>query len=274
VTANDLWCIDFKGWFRTGDGARCDPLTLTDAFSRYLLCAQVMARPDYPNCRSELERAFRDYGLPAMRSDNGAPFASVGAGGLSRLSVWWVKLGITPARIEPGQPQQNGRHERMHRTLKAECASPPAASATAQQRRFDQFRAEFNHQRPHQALGQTAPAQHYARSARAYPARLEDPHYPADFELRRVRSNGEIKWQGALVFIGEALIGEVIGLFETDDGDAEVYFGPVPLGIIDGLTLKLVRRHRDHGSTVGRGGQPPSLSSPELCNKVLPMLPL
>jgi transposase InsO family protein len=149
VTANDLWCIDFKGWFRTGDGARCDPLTLTDAFSRYLLCAQVMARPDYPNCRSELERAFRDYGLPrAMRSDNGAPFASVGAGGLSRLSVWWVKLGITPARIEPGQPQQNGRHERMHRTLKAECASPPAASATAQQRRFDQFRAEFNHQRP------------------------------------------------------------------------------------------------------------------------------
>jgi putative transposase len=275
VTANDLWCIDFKGWFRTGDGARCDPLTLTDAFSRYLLCAQVMARPDYPNCRSELERAFRDYGLPrAMRSDNGAPFASVGAGGLSRLSVWWVKLGITPARIEPGQPQQNGRHERMHRTLKAECASPPAASATAQQRRFDQFRAEFNHQRPHQALGQTAPAQHYARSARAYPARLEDPHYPADFELRRVRSNGEIKWQGALVFIGEALIGEVIGLFETDDGDAEVYFGPVPLGIIDGLTLKLVRRHRDHGSTVGRGGQPPSLSSPELCNKVLPMLPV
>src|SRR6266404_137166 len=170
VTANDLWGIDFKGWFRSGDGARCDPLTVTDAFSRYLLCAQLLARPDYLNCRNALERAFKDYGLPrAIRSDNGAPFASVGVGGLSRLSVWWVKLGIMPERIEPGQPQQNGRHERMHRTLKAECASPPAATAAAQQRRFDAFRAEFNQQRPHEALGQTAPAEHYTRSARAYP---------------------------------------------------------------------------------------------------------
>jgi transposase InsO family protein len=264
VTANDLWCIDFKGWFRTGDGARCDPLTLTDAFSRYLLGAQLMARPDYANCRSEMERAFKDYGLPrAIRSDNGAPFASVGAGGLSRLSVWWIKLGIMPERIEPGQPQQNGRHERMHRTLKAECANPPAATAAAQQRRFDQFRAEFNHQRPHQALGQTPPAQHYAPSARAYPARLEDPHYPADFELRRVRSNGEIRWQGELVFIGEALRGEVIGLMETDHGDGEVYFGPVPLGIIDAVTLKLIRHHRDHAHAHSPRSQ-----------KVLPMLPV
>src|SRR5713226_7825595 len=261
VTANDLWCIDFKGWFRTGDGARCDPLTLTDAYSRYLLGAQLLARPDYANCRSELERAFKEYGLPrAIRSDNGAPFASVGVGGLSRLSVWWVKLGIAPERIRPGQPQQNGRHERMHRTLKAECASPPAASAAAQQRRFDQFRAEFNHQRPHEALGQTAPAEHYAPSARAYPNRLEDPHYPVDFELRRVRSNGEIRWQGELVFIGEALRDEVIGLVETEDGDGEVYFGPLPLGIIDGVTLKLIRRHPDPGSKVERGGQPPSPS--------------
>src|SRR5712692_9223500 len=167
VTANDLWGIDFKGWFRTGDGARCDPLTITDAFSRYLLCAQLMARPDYANCRSAMERAFREYGLPrAIRSDNGAPFASVGVGGLSRLSVWWIKLGIMPERIEPGQPLQNGRHERMHRTLKAECANPPAATAAAQQRRFDQFRAELNQQRPHEALGQPPPAQHYAPSAR------------------------------------------------------------------------------------------------------------
>jgi len=275
VKANEVWGIDFKGWFRTGDGARCDPLTVTDAFSRYLLCAQLLARPDYANCRSAMERAFRDYGLPgAIRSDNGAPFASVGVGGLSRLSVWWVKLGIIPERIEPGQPQQNGRHERMHRTLKAECANPPAATAAAQQRRLDRFRAEFNQQRPHEALGQTAPAQHYAPSPRVYPAKLEDPHYPADFALRRVRSNGEIRWQGELVFIGEALRGEVIGLVETDHGDGEVYFGPVPLGIIDGVSLELIRRHRDQGITVGRGGQPPSRSSPSKCEKVLPMLPV
>jgi transposase InsO family protein len=259
VTANELWCIDFKGWFRTSDGVRCDPLTVTDAFSRYLLCLKLVARPDHANCRSELERIFREYGLPsAIRSDNGAPFASVGAGGLSRLSVWWVRLGIVPERIDPGHPQQNGRHERMHRTLKAECASPPAATTAAQQRRCDQFRAEFNQQRPHEALGQTPPAQHYKRSARDYPSRLEDPHYPADFELRRVRSNGEIRWQGELVFIGEALIGELIGLIETEDGNAEVFFGPVPLGIIDQVTLKLMRQR----SSVGREGQPPSRSSP------------
>jgi putative transposase len=275
ATANDLWCIDFKGWFRTAEGVRCDPLTVTDAFSRYLLCLKSVARPDHANCRGELERVFREYGLPhAIRSDNGAPFASVGAGGLSRLSVWWVKLGIAPERIEPGQPQQNGRHERMHRTLKAECASPPAATAAAQQRRFDAFRAEFNHQRPHEALGQTTPARHYTPSARAYPNRLEDPHYPTDFELRRVRSNGEIRWQGELVFIGEALIGEVIGLMETEDGDAEVYFGPVSLGIIDGVSLKLIRRHPGQGSTAGRGGQPAALSSPSKSEKVLPMLPV
>jgi putative transposase len=192
-----------------------------------------------------------------MRSDNGPPFASVGAGGLSRLSVWWVKLGIVPERIEPGRPEQNGRHERMHRTLKAECSSPPASSAAAQQRRFDWFRQEFNQQRPHEALGQTPPAQHYAPSARRYPARLEDPCYPAEFQLRRVRSNGEIRWQGELIFIGQALTGEVIGLIETDDGDAEAYFGPVPLGLIDGVTLKLIRHHPDQLSTVHRGGQPP-----------------
>lgn len=275
VTANDLWCIDFKGWFRTADGARCDPLTVTDAYSRYLLCLKPVARPDHANCRSELERVFREYGLPyALRSDNGAPFASVGAGGLSRLSVWWVKLGIMPERIEPGQPQQNGRHERMHRTLKAECASPAAATMLAQQRRFDQFRAEFNQQRPHEALGQTPPAKHYTPSARDYPGRLEDPPYAADFELRRVRSNGEIKWQGELVFIGAALTGEVIGLIETEDGDAEVFFGPVPLGIIDGVSLKLMRRDPGQRSTVGRGGQPPSRSSPAKSEKVLPMLPV
>ena len=240
--ANEVWCIDFKGWFRTQDGARCDPLTLSDAFSRYLLCSQLVSPPATAACRTELERVFRAYGLPrVIRSDNGAPFASLGAGGLSRLAVWWVKLGITPERIEPGQPQQNGRHERMHATLKAETANPPAANRAAQQRRFDRFRQEFNAERPHEALGQTPPAQHYAPSARSYPARLEDPAYPAAYQLRRVRSKGEIKWQGELSYISEALCGEVIGLLENDQGDTQVYFGPVALGIIDGLTLKLQR---------------------------------
>lgn len=268
ASANDLWCIDFKGWFLTADRTRCDPLTVSDAFSRYLLCAQVLARPDYAGCRAQLERVFCEYGLPRMmRSDNGAPFASLGAGGLSRLGVWWVKLGITPERIEPGKPEQNGRHERMHKTLKAETASPPAANLAQQQQRFDRFRHEFNHERPHEALGQTAPDQHYSPSPRRYPARLEDPVYPSDYQVRRVRSNGEIKWAGERIFLSMPLIGEVVGLKQTEHGDAELYFGPVPLAIIDGVTLKLKR-----SSPKRQGGQPSSPSSP-LCQKVLPMLP-
>jgi len=273
VGANDVWGIDFKGWFRTGDGARCDPLTATDAFSRYLLCCSATP-PDHDGCRIQFERLFREYGLPrVIRSDNGAPFASLGAGGLSRLSVWWVKLGITPERITPGKPQQNGRHERMHKTLKAETANPPATSLAAQQRRFDRFRAEFNHQRPHEALGQTLPAAHYTPSPRCYPARLEDPAYPAEFELRRVRSNGELKWQGEMVFIGQALTSQVVGLSETHDGDAEVYFGPIRLGIIDGVALKL-NPSRGGVSWQRRGGQPSSRSTPSKCDKVLPILPV
>ena len=199
---------------------------------------------------------FRAYGLPrAIRSDNGPPFAALGVGGLSRLAVWWVKLGITPERIEPGKPEQNGRHERMHRTLKAECAAPPAASLAQQQRCFDHFRREFNHERPHEALGQTPPARHYTPSPRPYPARLEDPHYPPGYALRRVRHNGEIKWQGELIFIGQALSGEVIGLHETHDGDAVLYFGPLALGIIDALTLKLLRPNTVRRS--GEAGSPP-----------------
>src|SRR5215472_7559146 len=239
---NDLWCIDFKGWFRTGDGTRCDPLTLSDAHSRYLLCAHALAHPDYNGCRTQLERVFREYGLPrAIRSDNGAPFATLGVGGLSRLGVWWVKLGIRPERIAPGKPEQNGRHERMHRTLKAETARPPASTLALQQQRFDHFRREFNHQRPHEALGQTTPQQHYADSPRAYPARLEDPSYPDDYQLRRVRSNGEIKWRGGKLFLSMPLIGEVVGAQEDQDGNHQLYFGPIALAVIDRNTLKLKR---------------------------------
>jgi putative transposase len=263
LAPNAVWCIDFKGWWRSGDGERCDPLTLTDAYSRFLLCAQLLDRCDYECSRSALERVFREYGLPAViRSDNGPPFASVGAGGLSHLAVWWVKLGILPERIAPAQPQQNGRHERMHRTLKAECAIPPASNRAAQQVRLDAFRTEFNHQRPHEALGQTPPAQHYQPSLRSYPARLADPVYPDDYESRRVRHNGELRWQGELVFLSEALCGEVVGLIENEDGDQEVYFGPLHLGTIDVVELTL--RRSMPTSTVRRGGKPSSRSSQKL----------
>jgi len=260
MAPNEVWCVDFKGWFRTGDGAPCYPLTVSDAYSRYLLYCRAVA-PDYEGCRPAFERLFREYCLPlVLLSDNGPPFASLAAGGLSRLSVWWIKLGITPVRIVPGKPQQNGRHERMHKTLKAETAQPPATSLAAQQRRFDRFRAEFNHERPHEALAQVVPAAVYTPAPRPYPARLEDPHYPDDFARRRVRSNGEIKWQGELIFIARPLVGEVIGLQEDGDGNAQLYFGPVQLGMIDGLTLKFEPCGRP---SMGAAVQPPGASCPQ-----------
>lgn len=247
---NAVWCADFKGWFRTQDGQRCDPLTVSDAYSRMLLCCRGMDRPDYAHVRPAFEAVFREYGLPdAIRTDNGPPFASVAAGGLSRLAVWWVKLGIQPERIEPGHPEQNGRHERMHLTLKQECCRPPAATPGAQQMRFDAFGHSFNFERPHQALGLKPPAAFYKHSFRPYPTRLEDPLYPADALVRRVRSNGEIRWQGNLVFLSEALIGEVVGVVETPVG-YEVHFGPITLGRLDHSGERIIRHGR--GSANGR----------------------
>ena len=224
---------DFKGWFRTGDGRRCDPFTLSDAHSRYLLRCQAVAHPDDEHVRPIFEAAFGEHGLPlAIRSDNGPPFASPGAGGLSRLAVWWLKLGIRPERIVAGKPQQNGRHERVHRTLKQETATPPADGVPAQQQRFDAFRALYNHERPHEALGQQTPASAYRSSPRPYPERLEDPSYDGDVAVRRVRSNGQIKWAGERIFVGEALIGEPVGVVETDAGDWLVRYADVELGYI------------------------------------------
>jgi len=233
IAANDVWCTDFKGWFRTGDGRRCDPFTLTDAHSRYLLRCQAVAHPDEENVRPIFETAFKEHGLPsAIRSDNGPPFASVGVGGLSRLAVWWIKLGIRPERIVAGKPQQNGRHERVHRTLNQETATPPATSLAAQQQRFDTFRTVYNTERPHEALGQRTPASLYEPSLRPYPDRVEEPHYGDDVAVRRVRSNGQIKWAGELIFVGEALIGEPIGILETEGGDWLVRYAGVELGYI------------------------------------------
>jgi transposase InsO family protein len=231
---NDVWCLDFKGWFRTGDGRRCDPLTVADATSRYLLVCQGLQQPRGPQVRQVLERAFREYGLPrAIRTDNGPPFASTGLGGLSRLGVWWTKLGIVPERITPGHPEQNGRLERLHRTLKAETASPPQATQRAQQRVFDLFRKQYNEERPHEALGQRPPARCYQPSVRPYPARTPELEYPAGGTVRRVRSNGEIKWQGRLVYLSGAMQGELVGLVPQDDRFWTIQLGRVQIGLLD-----------------------------------------
>ncbi len=230
---DDEWAIGFKGWFRTRGGERCDPLTITDAASRYLIEVRNTG-PSYAGGRPVLERIFQEAGLPkAIRSDNGAPFGSCGAGGLSQLSVWWLKLGIEPRYIPPSSPQDNGRHERMHKTLKAQTSKPPAATAAEQQQRFDAFRRHYNEERPHEALEQTPPARHWHPSMRQPPGRLEDPWYDADHEVRRVRTAGEIKWRGEPVFIGEALAGEPIGLAAHESGGHIVRFCGSDLGVID-----------------------------------------
>jgi transposase InsO family protein len=230
---NGEWAIDFKGWFRTADGTRCDPLTVSDTASRYLIAAQITP-PTLAGVKAVMERVFSEIGLPeTIRSDNGSPFGSTGAGGLSRLSVWFLKLAIEPRFIPPGSPQDNGRHERLHRTLKAETARPPARSRMQQQGRFDHFREVYNEQRPHEALVQATPASCWRPPRRMLPARLDEPWYDADHEVRRVRPNGEIKWRGGLVFIGEALAGEPVGLLEHERGGHLVRFCDRDLGMID-----------------------------------------
>lgn len=235
---NDVWTADFKGWFRTADQTRCDPLTVADACSRFVFCCRIVA-PSERGVRPWFERAFREYGLPlAMRTDNGSPFATTGAGHLSRLAVWWLKLGIQLDRIDRGHPEQNGRHERFHLTLQQETTTPPAATPAAQQRRFDRMRRGFNTERPHEALGQRPPGRVYTPSPRPYPARLEDPWYDATHQVRRVRNRGQIKWGGDFVFVSEAVCGELVGLAETECGDWRVHFMQEELGRIDRQTRR------------------------------------
>lgn len=231
--ANDVWCIDFKGWFLTGDGMRCEPLTLTDAYSRYLLRCQAPPCTDTEHVWPVLDAAFREFGLPhSMRSDNGSPFASRGAGGLSRLSVKLIKAGVVPERIAPGKPQQNGRHERMHLTLLQETARPPASSLREQLKRLREFQRLYNEERPHQALGNATPADCYQISSRRFDGVLREPEYDDDQEVRRVRHNGEIKLDGNMIYISGALVGEPIALAENEDGWT-VSYGPIVLGTID-----------------------------------------
>ena len=231
--ANETWCLDFKGPIRTGDGMRSDPFTVTDAYSRYCLCCRIVPMT-IEAVGEEMERLFSIHGLPdRIRMDNGAPWGSSGAGGVTRLAVGWLKIGIGLEYTEPASPQQNGRHERFHGTLARDTASPPAPTAEEQQARFEAFVRVYNEERPHEALGMATPASLYGPSARARPRQAPEPRYDrTGEEVRRVRQSGEIKWKGALVFIGQAFVGESVGVTETDTGDACVRFANLELGII------------------------------------------
>lgn len=249
---NDVWAMDFKGWFRTGDGTRVDTLTLADACSRYLLRCQAVARPDTEHVWPILDAAFREFGLPLrLRSDNGPPFATTGAGGLSRLTVRVIKAGVLPERIAPGRPQENGRLERLHLTLLQDTASPPAASLRAQAQRFQAFRQSYNDERPHAALGNTTPAERHAPSPRRWDGVLRSPEPDADTR-RRVKGNGLIRWRGARVYISEALDGEPVALTEREDGRWEVHYGPILLGFLADHGDRLIRPK----PTAARGSEP------------------
>lgn len=241
---NDVWAIDFKGQWRLGDGQYCFPLTLSDSHTRYLLVCHGLPSVHGRPVREAMERAFREYGLPlAIRSDNGVPFAaSCGTLGLSELSVWWLRLGIRLQRIRPGSPQQNGRHERIHRTLKQETVVPVSRSMAQQQSRFEAFRQEYNQVRPHSALGMSRPADLYRKSPRAYPERLSEIEYPSHFECRKVSSAGEIRWRSKAVFVSNALAGQVVGLEQREQG-WKLYFGANALAFIEDETLTLRRIH-------------------------------
>jgi transposase InsO family protein len=242
---NDTWCVDFKGHFALGDKTRCYPLTLTDQVVRYLLKCESVDKPDVAHVRPHFERAFHEFGLPLrIRSDNGPPFATTGIGGLSALSVWWIKLGIVPERIEPGKPQQNGRHERMHRTLKDEVASKPEADRRAQQLAFDRFRHEYNDVRPHEALSQQTPSSRYTTSRRVMPASLSSPEYPETMVVRRVAPNGHLSWKGQAVRISELLCGEPVGIEVIGEERWRMHYGPVVLAelTLRGKELRLDRQ--------------------------------
>lgn len=238
---NAVWSADFKGQFKTGDGKLCYPLTITDNNSRYLLCCRGLSRPTFEKTQPWFEWLFKEYGLPeAIRTDNGAPFASVGLGGLTKLSVWFIKLGIRTERIEPGHPEQNGRHERMHRSLKEATANPPQGNILDQQRAFDEFVPEYNFQRPHEALGQKTPASFYRPSLRPYPVKVPKVEYTHDVIVRKVRRNGEIKWKGKLIYVSEALAGEPVALKQKEEHLWEIRFSFYPLGVLNELTGRIM----------------------------------
>lgn len=246
---NDCWSADFKGQFKMGDGIYCYPLTVTDNFSRYLLECRAMSGTLLEPSKDAFLKLFREHGLPhRIRTDNGAPFASATLGRLSRLSAWWIRLGVMPELIEPGKPQQNGKHERMHRTLKDETTKPPAANTRSQQRKFNAFQKEYNEERPHEALDMDTPAQRYQPSPREMPAKLQPLEYPDRFEVRYVSANGGIRWKNQWVNVTTTIIAEHVGLEEIDDGEWDVYYGPLKLGRL----IERYMRIEDHRGRLKR----------------------
>jgi putative transposase len=252
MAPNDSWAADFKGWFRTANGVRCEPLTVTDGHSRYVLACHALARTTTADVQPVMTALFRAYGLPgALRTDNGAPFASrTGLGGLTQFSVWLLSLNIWPDRIAPGRPDQNGRHERMHRTLGEDTARPPAGTLAAQQAKFDAWRTDFNVNRPHDGLAQRCPADVYRCSTRQYPETLRAWDYPEDHLTRRVTGAGIIRWRDKTLYLSEALKGETIGLSQDDAGDWVIRFRNFDLATMDDST-NTIRR-----SGLARSGKP------------------
>jgi len=254
---NLSWAMDFKGWFRTGDGVRCEPLTVTDGYSRFLITCKAMAQITGARVQPELIGAFRTHGMPwALRSDNGNPFASTSAiGGLTQLSVWLLTLDIWPDRIDPGRPDQNGRHERMHRVLHEDAASPPSATIAARQQRLDVWRADYNSYRPHEALGQRCPAALYAPSPRVYPEHVAAWEYPADHQARRVSSKGYLRWRDTEIYLSEALRGQTVALAQGDDGDWAIRFRQFTLAMLSDATSTM-RASRLARTVPATGAQP------------------
>jgi transposase InsO family protein len=264
--ANDEWACDFKGWMRTTDGERIDPLTISDSLSRYLLRCQAVDKTDTARVQAVFEAVFREFGMPrAVRSDNGPPFASCAVAGLSRLSVWWIKLGILPQRIKAGHPEQNGRHERMHRTLKEAAASPPKANRRMQQRAFDQFRREYNQLRPHQALAMETPESVYRSSPRPFPARLPQPQYDTTMKVRRVFKHGQFFFNQQDVFLSKVLSGERIGLLPIDDRYLRIYLAWYPIARLDTKTMRV-----DKLSPEDVARKPPGYGKVEIPNAGFP----
>ena len=239
---NDVWCADFKGWFRTGDGKRCEPFTVTDACTRYLLRCQGMIRTGFEKVQPVLKSTFREYGLPrSFRTDNGPPFSSRAFAGLSRLSIWLIRLGIEVERIDPGSPQQNGRHERFHLTLKQDTASPPSRTLAAQQRVFNRFNDDYNFDRPHESLDGKPPGEFYEPSNREYPRILPEFEYPAtsaDYLIRKVVPQGSIKFENTQYYLSEVLRGEYVGLERVGNRRWAIHLGPFEIGILDTQTKK------------------------------------
>jgi transposase InsO family protein len=232
--SNDVWATDFKGHFRTGDGHRCNPLTISDDASRYLLCCRHLDQMSHELVRMQFERVFREYGLPlVIRTDNGEPFSSRGLCGLSRLSYWWIRLGIHPERIMPGHPEHNGRHERMHKTLKKHTANPAALTLGEQQKRFDLFGIEYNQDRPHEALDMHTPASHYKSSARFYPAKEPEVSYPEQMKVCRVLEHGDVYYCGRRFFVTECLSGKYIGIEQIEEDRSRLWYCNYELGTVD-----------------------------------------